>query len=88
MECCDLSEDEDFTKELQTLAKRIGDLERISREVASIDRFHDPESLSQILKRINAIQALVDQIEVEIDKLEMRVSGIEHMGFRIRTGGH
>ena len=64
------------------LKKRIDSLERILET-----NTETPESLSQILKRLNAIQSLVDQIEIEIDKLEMRVSAIEHMGFRLKTGG-
>jgi len=44
-----------------------------------------PDTLSQIMTRINSVQSLIDQIEIEIDKLEMRVSAIEHMGFRLRS---
>lgn len=75
-----------FSKELIILGKRIKDLEAIMSSTKKLSSSEDPESLSLILKRINAIQTLVDQIEVEIDKLEMRLSAIEHMGFRLRTG--
>ncbi|MFW9788275.1 MAG: hypothetical protein ACFFE2_03030 [Candidatus Thorarchaeota archaeon] len=81
-----MSDDMGFSKELIILGKRIKDLEAIMSSTKKLSSSEDPESLSLILKRINAIQTLVDQIEVEIDKLEMRLSAIEHMGFRLRTG--
>lgn len=74
---------DDFTREIRALEKKLQVLEELSANLENTDS----ESLSQILKRINAVQNLVDQIEIEIDKLEMRVSAIEHMGFRLRTGG-
>ena len=77
---------EDFTRELRALEKKLQTLEELSGISATLENF-DSESLSQIMKRINAVQDLVDQIEIEIDKLEMKVSAIEHMGFRLRTGG-
>jgi hypothetical protein len=74
---------DDFTQEILALEKKLQDLEELSASLENADT----EPHSQILKRINAVQELVDQIEIEIDKLEMRVSAIEHMGFRLRTGG-
>lgn len=82
----------DFVVEIHELEKKLQALEELSRKTADLghnlsEDLNDPESLSQILKRINAVQNLVDQIEIEIDKLEMRISAIEHMGFRLRTDG-
>jgi len=82
--------DQNLSEELRSLIKKIEGLEKI-RLQASEHKSHLDEdtgghwSPSEILKRINAIQSLVDQLEIEIDKLEMRVSAIEHMGFRLRT---
>jgi hypothetical protein len=81
-----MNEDKDFTKEIRSLETKLNALEELSNE-STTDGPISPELLSQIMKRINAVQNLVDQIEIEIDKLEMRVSAIEHMGFRFRTGG-
>ncbi|MFW9805344.1 MAG: hypothetical protein ACFFFK_01285 [Candidatus Thorarchaeota archaeon] len=79
-----MDSDNDFNKEIGELEKRIADLE-------SISKFQPPNnhisSVAQILKRLNSVQELIDQIEIEIDKLEMRVSAIEHVGFRLRTSG-
>lgn len=76
--------DNDFIKGLGELEERIADLERISKS-------HLPNnhigSVAEVLKRLNSVQDLIDQIEIEIDKLEMRVSAIEHVGFRLRTSG-
>ena len=77
---------EDFRQEIRALEKKLQALEELSGITTNLEN-SDSDSLSQILKRINAVQNLVDQIEIEIDKLEMRVSAIEHMGFRLRTGG-
>ena len=52
-----------------------------------ISKSDSPDLVSQIMKRINNVQYLIDQIEIEIDKLEIRISAIEHIGFRLRTGG-
>ena len=87
-----MNNDEDFARELESLEKKLHTLEELFSKAADFDSIlaeHSTgtESLSQILKRINAVQSLVDQIEIEIDKLEMRVSAIEHMGFRLRAGG-
>ncbi|MFW9832537.1 MAG: hypothetical protein ACFFEK_00945 [Candidatus Thorarchaeota archaeon] len=70
--------------EISELEKRVEILESISAP-ATHDFTND--TLSSILKRMNAVQSLVDQIEIEIDKLEMRVSAIEHVDFRLRTSG-
>lgn len=83
---------EGLSKKVLELEKKLQALEDLSNNVANLDHrlsesSSDTESIPQILKRINAVQNLVDQIEIEIDKLEMRVSAIEHMGFRLRTGG-
>lgn len=87
-----MNTDENLAKEIRAIAKKVESLEEIAREPIDLDNHastHSDEynSLSQIMKRINAVQNLVDQIEIEIDKLEMRVSAIEHMGFRLRTSG-
>jgi predicted nucleic acid-binding Zn-ribbon protein len=87
-----VNNDEDFAREIQSLEKKLQGIEALFGKTDDFDSIlaehsSDPESLSQILKRINAVQDLVDQIEIEIDKLEMRVSAIEHMGFRLRAGG-
>lgn len=87
-----MDNDEDFAREIRALEMKLQSLEELSSRTADLDSIlaensDAPESLSQILKRINAVQDLVDQIEIEIDKLEMRVSAIEHMGFRLRAGG-
>ena len=70
-----------LSKEIRELAKKVESLEEISG--GPIDQVRSDSdgsnSLSQIMKRINAVQNLVDQIEIEIDKLEMRVSAIEHI---------
>jgi DNA-directed RNA polymerase sigma subunit (sigma70/sigma32) len=79
--------DENLAKEIRALAKKVESLEEISSRPIDLDNSEESDSLSQIMKRINAVQNLVDQIEIEIDKLEMRVSAIEHMGFRLRTRG-
>ena len=82
--------DEDFASALRALESKLEDLEEISRQSSHLEgqpNAEGPESLSLILKRINSVQNLIDQIEIEVDKLEMRVSAIEHMGFRLRTGG-
>lgn len=78
--------DENLAREIHALEKKIESLEQISKMSSRIDP-DTPDSPSQILKRINAVQNLIDQIEIEIDKLEMRVSAIEHIGFRLKTGG-
>ncbi len=82
---------EDFSKIVQTLEVHISALENIHHR-ASVLEARDMHSsgafnLQDILTRINAVQDLVDRIEIELDNLEMRVSSIEHMGFRIKTGG-
>ena len=81
--------EENLAREIRELVKKIESLEEISG--SSIDQMSTdsdgPDSLSQIMKQINAVQNLVDQLEIEIDKLEMRVSAIEHMDFRHRTSG-
>ena len=82
-----MNTDENLAKEIRALAKKVESLEEISSRPIDLDNSQESDSLSQIMKRINAVQNLVDQIEIEIDKLEMRVSAIEHMGFRLRTSG-
>ena len=76
--------DNDFMKGLGELEERIADLESISKSQPPNNNIG---SVAQILKRLNSVQELIDQIEIEIDKLEMRVSAIEHVGFRLRTSG-
>ncbi len=70
-----------FTREIKDLEKKIVSLEQ------SINTKDDSSFISSLLTKMNAVQALIDQIEIELDKLEMRVSAIEHMDFRFRTGG-
>ena len=82
-----MNTDENLAKEIRALAKKVESLEEISSRPIDLDNSEESDSLSQIMKRINAVQNLVDQIEIEIDKLEMRVSAIEHMGFRLRISG-
>lgn len=77
----------ELAQEIRKLERKIQNLERIANNGSNITALNDSEHVSQILVRINAIQNLVDQVEIEIDKLEMRVSAIEHMGFRFRTSG-
>jgi DNA-directed RNA polymerase sigma subunit (sigma70/sigma32) len=84
--------DENLAKEIRALARKVESLEEKSSRPIDLDNqvsanSDESNSLSLIMKRINAVQNLVDQIEIEIDKLEMRVSAIEHMGFRLRTDG-
>lgn len=84
--------DQNLSDELRSLIKKIEELEEIYHQASELHGNLDEGSVghwspSEILKRINAIQSLVDQIEIEIDKLEMRVSAIEHTGFRLRTEG-
>jgi chromosome segregation ATPase len=78
--------DENLEREIHTLEKKIESLEQISKLSSRLDP-ETQDSPSQILKRITSVQNLIDQIEIEIDKLEMRISAIEHLGFRLRTGG-
>jgi UDP-N-acetylenolpyruvoylglucosamine reductase len=80
-----VNEDENLSREIHSLEKKLAALEGLSSST-SIPGSVGPELYSEILKRINNVQNLVDQIEIEIDKLEMRVSAIEQMGFRLRTG--
>jgi len=84
--------DDDLAREIRALEKKIQTLEEISLNPSGLDnsmKAYDKgsNSLPQIMKQINVVQTLVDHIEIEIDKLEMRVSAIEHMGFRLRTSG-
>lgn len=82
--------DQNLSEELRSLVNKIESLEKIYLQASELQSDLNEHSVghwspSEILKRINAIQSLVDQIEIEIDKLEMRVSAIEHMGFRLKT---
>ena len=77
--------DENLAREIRTLEKKLKSLEEESMQSSDLES-HADSNPSQILKRINTVQNLIDEIEIEIDKLEMRVSAIEHMGFRLRTG--
>ena len=80
----------DFSEIVRSLESHITALENIHHRASTLEArgVHDSSvfSLQDILTRINAVQDLVDRIEIELDNLEMRVSSIEHMGFRIRTG--
>ena len=79
--------DENLAREIRALEEKLETLEEISMQSSSGSNSDGSHSPVQILQRINTVQNLIDQIEIEIDKLEMRVSAIEHMGFRLRTGG-
>ena len=78
--------DENLAREIRALEKKLETLEEISMQSSADSNSDVSSSPAQILKRINTVQNLIDQIEIEIDKLEMRVSAIEHMGFKLRTG--
>lgn len=82
---------EDFSIIIQVLEKQIRSLETIHRRASILENQITQDSgglpLQDISSRINVVQNLVDRIEIEVDKLEMRVSAIEHMGFRFRTSG-
>ncbi|MHA1942957.1 MAG: hypothetical protein ACW96M_01040 [Candidatus Thorarchaeota archaeon] len=82
---------EDVSKIISALEEQVQTLETIHHRASSLEdiigRDSEGFSLQDILSRINAVQNLVDRIEIEVDNLEMRVSAIEHMGFRVRTGG-
>lgn len=84
-------ESEDVSKIISALEDQVQSLETIHRRASSLEdkigRDSGGFNLQDILSRINAVQNLVDRIEIEVDNLEMRVSAIEHMGFRLRTGG-
>ena len=78
--------DENLAREIRALEKKLETLEEISMQSSADSNSDVSSSPAQILKRMNTVQNLIDKIEIEIDKLEMRVSAIEHMGFRLRTG--
>ena len=82
---------DDFSKIVRKLEAHILALENIQHRASSLEDAiaHGPGGLSiqDILSRINAVQDLVDRIEIEGDNLEMRVSSVEHVGFRLRTSG-
>jgi hypothetical protein len=84
-------ESEDYSKIVRNLETHIHALEKIQLRTSSVEAQIEkvPASLDiqDIISRINRIQELVDRIEIEVDNLEMRVSSIEHVGFRLRTGG-
>jgi hypothetical protein len=82
---------DNFSKIVKTLEAHILALENIQQRAFSLgdEIAHGTSSfnIQDVLSRINAVQNLVDSIEIEVDNLEMRVSSIEHMGFRLKTGG-
>ncbi len=87
-----MNTEEDLAREIRALEKKVLALEEISDSPPEVNisvssNYTEPDSIAQIMKRIYAVQNLVDQIEIELDKLELRVSAIEHMGFRLRTSG-
>ena len=79
-----MRKDKDLVRVIDALEAKVTAIEETS---VSVSHEGGVDSPTQLMKRINAVQALVDQIEIEIDKLEMRVSAIEHVGFRLRTSG-
>jgi cell division protein FtsB len=82
---------EDYSKIVRQLKAHVRDLEKIQERASSLEakvgKSSDSLDVQDIISRINRVQDLVDRIEIEVDKLEMRVSSIEHVGFRLRTGG-
>ncbi|MFW9807739.1 MAG: hypothetical protein ACFFE6_00035 [Candidatus Thorarchaeota archaeon] len=82
---------ENLSKIIRILERQVLSLETIHSRATflegQISQSPDGFNLQEILFRINSVQNLVDSIEIEVDNLEMRVSAIEHMGFRLRTGG-
>ncbi len=82
---------EEFSKIILALEKQVRSLETLHRRASSLEDQFTKNSggynFQDVTSRINAVQNLVDQIEIEVDNLEMRVSSIEYMGFRFRTGG-
>jgi predicted nucleic acid-binding Zn-ribbon protein len=84
-----VNNDEDLAREIRALEKKVESLEELTSRTSDFDNHvsANSDTLPQILKRINSVQNLIDQIEIEVDKLEMRVSAIEHMGFSLRTSG-
>ncbi len=87
-----MNNNEDFSSKLLTLEKRLDVLEEMLGRTSAFAKHlrkdsSSYDSSSEILKRINNVQYLVDQVEIEIDKLEMRISAIEHMSFKLRTDG-
>ena len=78
---------EDLASEIRSLVGRLEELEELTKMPANTRMIDELDSPSLVMKRLSVVQNLIDQIEIEIDKLEMRVSAIEHIGFRLRTGG-
>jgi len=81
---------EDFSKIVKILKSHILALEKIQDRTSSLESEITGSgtlNIQDILSRINAVQDIVDRIEIEVDNLEMRVSSIEHVGFRLRTSG-
>ncbi|MFW9793711.1 MAG: hypothetical protein ACFFEE_05395 [Candidatus Thorarchaeota archaeon] len=80
---------DDLSKTIQALEEQILFLETLSSRISSLENQITESSegvnFQDITTRLNAVQNLVDRIEIEVDNLEMRVSAIEHMGFRLRT---
>ncbi|MFX1483349.1 MAG: hypothetical protein ACFFCP_09190 [Promethearchaeota archaeon] len=75
---------------IEALDKQVQILESITQRASILENILEGSSgefsFPEIISRLNAVQNLLDRIEVELDNLEMRVSAIEHIGFRIRTG--
>jgi hypothetical protein len=82
---------EDYSKIVGNLESQVRELEEIKQRTTNLESkigtSLDSLDVQEIISRINRVQDLVDRIEIEVDKLEMRVSSIEHVGFRLRTGG-
>jgi len=83
--------DDDFSAILKKLEDYIQAIEKIQKRASTLESRIEleahPLDIQDITSRINRVQDLVDRIEIEVDNLEMRVSSIEHVGFRLRTGG-
>ncbi|MFW9768935.1 MAG: hypothetical protein ACFFF9_06365 [Candidatus Thorarchaeota archaeon] len=82
---------DDYSEMIRKLETQVRELEMIQQRASSLEAMIEMSSdsldLQDIISRINRVQDLVDNIEIEVDKLEMGVSSIEHVGFRLRTGG-
>jgi hypothetical protein len=84
-------EHEDFLKIVRSLASSIAALKTIHHRTSSLEVKLNQASrlfnIQEVLTRVNTTQDLIDQIEIQIDNLEMRISAIEHMDFRLKTSG-
>jgi hypothetical protein len=82
---------EEYSNIVEKIEVHVRKLEGLKLRASSLESkigmTSDIIDIQDITSRINRVQDLIDLIEIEVDKLEMRVSSIEHVGFRLRTGG-